>query len=1156
MSARYIPRHARLALLVVVVCVGALAAAPAAQAAPTAYLQLATSQAPTNLAVGSRGKLLATATNLGDAPLSGEVLVTDHLPAGLTALAVSGALANKTSEALACVLKSTHEVTCAYKGAPLSPLTGLKVAVTVQVDGQVQSPQHVEAVSGAINASTDAAIRLSSEPAPYGIEKYTFKPEREGGAVDQQAGSHPFQLTTTIGVNQTSKEEPVALTKNLQFSLPAGLIGNPQATPKCTQTQFNTIVAGPSNLCPAASAIGEAEVTIEEPNTFNTGPEARTVPIFNLEPAPGEPARFGLLPLKDPVILETSIKTGSDYGVVVTAKSTTQVAGLVSSIVSFWGTPGDPVHNPDRGWHCVAHGELFGGEYGTCEAQQAAERKTEAEAKEKGEYSEPPPFLQLPTSCGKALSSPAQAQSWVPGAVYQPPVESEFSTTLEGCSFLQANPLLSVEPDTHAASTPTGMTVSVDAPQKESAGPGGEKLVESALMSTTVVLPQGLQLNPAAAGGLLACSALQVGFLGAEERTQLDNREFSPAPDGCPDAAKVGTVEIVSPDLGKEVPRSAEHPLGMEPDPLKGFVYLASQDTNPFQAPLVIYLIARDPVSGVLVKLAGTVTPDPATGQLTSTFENTPQVPFEHLKLHFFAGGRASQATPDQCGSYTTTSTFTPWSGNAAATPSSSFAISSGPGGGPCPSNPLPFAPGLAAGSDSVQAGAFTNFSLTVGHSDGHQALTGLSVHLPPGMAAMLSSLTPCPIAQADAGQCGPASLVGHSITFSGLGDQPFPLAGTAYLTGPIAGAPFGISVLTPAVAGPFNLGTVIANSTITVDPSTAAVTVTAVESRVVDPFGVTTIPPTPLPTIIKGVPVQIKAVHVAVDRSNFQFNPTNCNPLRIEGVFGGAGGGSSTAAVPFQVANCSALPFAPVLTSTTNSTFSRSNGVTLVVKVTSTPGQANIAKTKLVLPLQLPSRLTTIQKACLDAVFKANPAACGEGSNIGYAIVHTPVLKNPLVGPAYLVSHGGAAFPDVEFVLQGEGIKLVLDGLTNIHNGITTSTFNAVPDAPVSSFEAILPAGPHSALGAYLPNATNLCGSNLIVPTTITGQNGDVIQQNTKITVNGCGGVKGFKSTRAQLLAKALKACKKKRPRSKRVSCERAARKKYGARKHAAKKH
>jgi len=562
----------------------------------------------------------------------------------------------------------------------------------------------------------------------------------------------------------------------------------------------------------------------------------------------------------------------------------------------------------------------------------------------------------------------------------------------------------------------------------------------------------------------------------------------------------------------------------------------------------------------VLVKLAGAVNINEATGQLTSTFKNTPQTPFESLTLHLFNGERAAQATPAYCGDYHATATFTTYSGGVQPPTESNpaeFQITSGPEGTPCPGAVLPFTPSLQAGSTNPQGGAFSPFSLTIKRPDGNQPLTGLSVLLPKGAAAMLSNVTPCP--EPPVGQewaCGPESEMGHSTASSGLGGDPFTLGGTVYLTTGYDGAPFGVLDRTLAAAGPFNLGYVNVRSRINVNRETAQATIT--------------VDPGPrgegLPTILKGVPVQLKQVNVTVDRPNFEFNPTNCTPQVVGATLSGSQGTNAAVSSPFDVSNCAALPFAPTLTASASGHGSKVNGTAFTVKVTSSPGQANIGKTFLTIPAALPSRLTTIQQACLDTVFEKNPASCDEGSNIGYAIAHTPVLRNPLQGPAYLVSHGNASFPDVEFVLQGEGITLVLDGKTDIKKGVTYSRFESVPDAPVSTFETVLPAGPHSALTANVPESEDfsLCKTTVVMPTEITAQNGAVIQQSTKVAITGCGSVLGVKYTRSQLLTKAMKACKKDKKKSKRLACEKQARKKYvvntnvkGKKKHAGgKKH
>ena len=1153
MTPRASMRHLRRAVLLTalgVVLVGALGTAQAFAAAP--YWRLTSSPVPANLPPGGTGRIVAMASNLGDVPIDpakAPIVITDKLPPHLVVTNVVGASANSTGILFPCT-KTSSEASCTDTERLIPPNAAIKLTITVKVE---EPPGTVAELTNTIEASGGGApaasatqpVKVNPAPASFGIEKYELRPEQEGGAVDAQAGSHPFQLTTMLAINQNANEEPVTLPRDLEFNLPPGLLGNPTVIPQCPRVDFNTILPGPKNLCKPNTVVGVAEVTVDEPLAFEQGPETISVPVFNVEPETGEPARLGIVPVKVPVVLDTGVRTGSDYGVVVSSRDVSQTAGLVSSRVVIWGVPDDPRHNSSRGWACRGIESIHNA--AECEAQEKAD--AERQQKEKEEGKEPKPFLTMPTSCGASLKAPMRARSWAPGAEYLPPVESEFTESLEGCAALQGfAPLLvgsephpgerepGVEPGTTSGSTPSSLDVRVTIPQHET--PGG--LAESAVRSTTVTLPAGLQLNPAAAGGLLACSALQMGFLGGSEANQTNNDEFSPNSAKCPRQAKVGTVSIKSPDLKNE---------------LKGDVFLAAQDTNPFEPPLVVYLVARDPVSGVLVKLAGKTAPIEGTGQLVSTFENTPQVPFEELKIHFYGSeeggsGRASVSTPPLCGSYTTTSSFVPWSGQPAATPSANFEITSGPGGGPCSPNPQPFAPSFNAGITNHQGGGFTGFTLTIGRPDGQQALTGLSTHLPQGLAALISSVNPCPIERADAAQCGTDSLVGSSTSVTGLGSEPYSLPGLVYITGGFHGAPFGLSVATPAVAGPFNLGTVIANSTIEIDPNTAAVTVTARETRILDARGGTTIAGSALPTMIKGVPVQLKAINVQINRPNFQFNPTNCDPMAITGSLSGDQGGSVPVSAPFQVANCGSLPFEPKLTASVDGKGSKANGVGFYVKLESPGlGQANIHKVELTLPIALPSRLSTIQQSCPDNVFESNPAACGEGSNIGRAVIHTPVLKNPLEGPAYLVSHANLAFPDVVFVLQGEGIKLILDGHTDIKKGITYSRFESAPDAPFTSFETILPSGPHSALGVNVAQSKNysLCGAALSMATKIVGQNGAEIEKTTQINPAGCVAVKGFKATRAQLLAKALKACRKKKNKHKRVACERAARKKYG---------
>jgi hypothetical protein len=912
----------------------------------------------------------------------------------------------------------------------------------------------------------------------------------------------------------------------LSFRLPPGLVGNATAATQCTITDFMSLVKE-TNLCPASSVVGVATVVANEPKFVHF--LIRTVPIFNLMPSQGEPAKFGFEVIgKVPVVIDTSVRTGKNYEVVASVTDATQTAGLLSSQVTFWGVPGDPRHDNARGWECVAGGYF---------AEQVGKAcPTSSEVPQQ-------PFVTLPTSCPanpveEPLTSSMEADSWTEpeapfSAEYAWMTGSGQGLGVDGCGELPFTPAIVVAPEVHAASTPTGLSVDVKVPQKTTLE--AEGLAEADVRDTTVTLPEGVQLSPSAANGLEACSESQIGFTGFNTATETN--EFTASKPSCPEGSKVGVVRVKTPLLSHE---------------LEGAVYLASPapngegDKNPFDSLVTLYLVAEDPVSGVLVKLAGRGELNESTLRVSTTFANTPQVPFEDLKLELFGGPRGSLSTPAHCGSYPTEALFTPWSGTApvnVVSPAEKFAVTTGVEGMGCPGGGLPFTPGFVAQGTNAQAGAYTGFQLELSRPDGDQALSGVSMHLPSGVAAMLSSVKQCEEPQAARDQCSPESQVGEATAVAGLGPEPYvQTGGKVYITGPYNGAPFGLEIVTPADAGPFNLGTVTVRSRLFIDPNDASVTIDS----------------DPLPTQLRGIPLQLKRVLADVNRPDFEFNPTNCNPMKIEGTLSGSEGASANVSTPFQVSGCQSLPFKPSFTASTQGQASKANGASFVVKVQSSGlGQANIAKVNLQLPKALPARLTTIQKACTEAVFNANPASCDEGSVIGNATIHTPVLSSPLSGPAYLVSHGGAAFPDVEFVLQGENIKLVLDGKTDIKNGITYSKFESAPDAPFTTFETVLPTGPHSALTTNLPENAHydLCGTSLTAPTAITAQNGAIINQNTKITVQGCRAVQSSKTrklTPAQQLDAALKACrnKYKHTKHKRHKCEKQAYKRYTAKK------
>jgi hypothetical protein len=1186
-----------LAVAAIVSLLAMLAGAPSAFAeAPAPHWKLESHSAPTILPPNGKGLpgeealIIVTLSNLGSADANGkasQVKVSDQVPDGLEITHVEAtSKGNPRSEVkntrdynsitkkfenpggFGCSEVPVNRIECTYEDE-LPPYEQLEIYVKVKVPASLPPASNEVTVTGggAPASSLSDPLGISEEATKFGVQQYELTPETEDGSLATQAGAHPYQMTTTFNLNQTlgvdvnPLDEDVvaptapALDKSVHIELPPGLVGNPNVVAQCAGDDFGALDEGNVNSCPADTAIGVATVTFNDPIIL--GLYTATVPVFNLVPAKGEPARFGFMGAHVPVVLDTSLRPTGGYNVTVSVDDASESVQLLGSRVTIWGVPDEPIHNEARGWSCLGWNVL-----GPCEETDLAE---------------PKPFLTLPTSCAVPPSTTATGESWPnpeTGKISHFGEDGEgeentgytFPSALTGCELLGFAPTISVEPETKQANTPTGLTVKVKVPQKTTLEATG--LAESAVKDTTVVFPEGVLLNPSAANGLEACreetelseGVVQggVGFTGKEEvegtpmDTFTENFDMLPPEhpelgmNFCPDGSKVGVVHIKSPDLPIRLPNGK---VGTQE--LEGGVYLASQNANPFGSLFAMYIVAEEPESGVRVKLAGEIKVN-AQGQITSTFENTPDVPFEELKLELFGGPRASLTTPPSCGAKTTTASFTPWSGSegdpGTVTDAPTFEVTSG-----CPS-PQPFEPSFVAGSTNSQAGAFTPFTLTIGVPQADSALQTVSnMQLPEGLAALLGSVPLCPEPQAEEGTCGEESMIGISSASSGLGSDPYTLPGKVYLTGPYDGAPFGLSAVTPAKAGPFNLGTVVVRSSISVNEYTAAATINTEAARFINYKGESS-EFAGLPEFVEGVPSQIKQLNVTVDRPDFEFNPTNCSPMSVTATLKGATG-SKAVESPFQASNCASLPFEPKLTASVVGKGSKADGTTFSVKVESPGlGQANIHKVDLTIPSALPSRLTTIQKACPEAVFYANPATCDEGSVIGEGIVHTPVFKNPLKGPAYLVSHGGAEFPDVEFVLQGEGVTVVVDGKTYIHDGVTYSKFETAPDAPFTSFETILPAGPHSALTPNVPESEDfsLCKTTLTLPTEITGQNGAFISQTTPVVITGCGKSGVLSYTKRQLLEKALKACrtkfKAKGRKSKRLACEKAARKKYGA--------
>jgi hypothetical protein len=649
-------------------------------------------------------------------------------------------------------------------------------------------------------------------------------------------------------------------------------------------------------------------------------------------------------------------------------------------------------------------------------------------------------------------------------------------------------------------------------------------------------------VDPSSADGLEACSEVQVGYLAAKS-VEVGYQQFTPGAAECPNGAKVGTVEVFTPLVNH---------------PLLGGVFVAAQDANPFKSLLALYVAVYDPATGVVIKLAGKVSLDPVTGRLTTTFDENPQLPFNDFKLDFFGGSRAALTTPFTCGSYVASSVLTPWSapeGKDAEPSSLPFGLT-GPGGGACADSEAqaPNAPVFEAGMASPVAGSYSPFVLKLKREDASQRFSGLNVTLPPGLIGKIAGVEQCSQAAIEAAQgrshegegalelahpsCPAGSEVGVVHVGAGSG-APYYVTGHAYFAGPYEGAPFSLVIVAPALAGPFDFGSVVVRAALYINPSTTQVTVKS------DPF----------PRILDGVPLDIRDVSVDMNRSQFTFNPTSCAMLAVTGEESSTAGSTAVLSDRFQAGGCATLPFRPSFTASTSGKASRAHGASLNVKLVASPGEANVGKVDVQLPGQLPSRLTTLQKACTEAQFNANPAGCPAASDVATATVHTPILNVALTGPVYFVSRGGAAFPQLVLVLQGEGVTIDLVGNTDIKGGVTYSRFEAVPDAPFTSFELNAPQGPNSILATNLPASANysLCGQNLTMPTVLTGQNGAVVKQTTKLGITGCAKVVKKALTRAQKLKAALKVCrtkdrgKSKAKRRKRETCEKAAQRKYG---------
>jgi hypothetical protein len=876
--------------------------------------------------------------------------------------------------------------------------------------------------------ATSALLFGGVAQAEFGIHDFSVAATNADGTADLKAGSHPANYTVQFSFNLDSQGELEDRLRDLILELPPGLVGDPQAVPRCSGAAFE----GGIPACPTETQIGVALVTVA-----GLGTPFR-IPLFNLTPPLGVPASIGFSLFNSNSFLEASLRTGDDYGITVSDLSVPSNRPVASVTAIVWGVPAAAEHDGQRGRACLAGSQ-------PCPVDSQLP---------------PRPFLTLPTSCGGPLKTTIRVDGLnSPGVFHE---ASAFSLDnagqpagLNGCERVPFAPTVTAQPDTAAADTASGLHVNVHVPQNQN--PDG--LASSTLKDTTLALPAGLAVNPSAANGLAACSQADVGFLGSDG----GRLRFTPGAAQCPQASKLGTVSIQTPLL--------DHPVA-------GAIYLAQQGANPFGSLLALYLTVHDPQTGVVIKLAGQVTPDPLTGQLTARFEQNPQLPFEDLSVDLFGGSRGSLTTPATCGRYATQADLTPWTAPEAPDVHlvDSFPIDSGADGAPCAGSEaqLPNSPGFEAGTTVPLAGAYSPFMLRFSRANGSQRLASIETTLPPGLTGKLAGIPYCAEAQIAAAaarsklgegaaelanpSCPSASAVGTVTVGAGSG-SPFFVQGQAYLAGPYRGASLSLAIVAPAVAGPFDLGTVVVRTALYVNPITAQIH--AVSDQI--------------PTILHGIPLGLRSVAVDLHRPDFTLNPTSCEQMAISGTLLSPAASTALVSSRFGVAGCEGLGFKPHLSLQLKGPTRRAKNPALKAVLTQPAGEANIDRVSVVLPRSEFIDSRHVNNPCTRPQFAAG--ACPPSSILGRARAYTPLLAEPLEGLLYFRSNGGEReLPDLVVALHGQiDVNLVgfIDGVRgNGTSSRTRVTFATVPDAPVSKFVLEMKGGQKG----LLQNSVNLC--------------------------------------------------------------------------------
>jgi hypothetical protein len=1047
-------RKKRVLLLSAILCFGVCLGAPSgASAAGSPAWRLAAISLPTNVAQGTKGQIAVSVVNVGSATSSGPITVVDMLPPGLTPTATKGC--SVVAPKVTCVINEKI-------GAGGSTVLTIPFEVGLSATGTLVNEAAVEG-GGAAPVAMETPVTISGSVAPFG-----FLPSESGfsapltgpdGSAATQAGSHPYQLIIEVGFpsEKTSEILSAGAVRNVSTELPPGEIVDPNSTSKlCTEAQFVT------RKCPDASQIGVATVTTT--GAVNTdgsqGIGLGRSQIYNMVAVPGTPSTFGFDAAGVGIFTHITGELRSDGAYTLTGISREILARganpILGARLALWGDPSDSGHDGQRGSCLGAHEEEL------CPAEEASKEA----------------LLTTPVQCtGQPTVTHGRTDSWEETGVfktgsYESADLAGAPVAVNGCNQLQFEPTIEAKPTTNLADSPSGLEVDLHQPTNQD--PGGTS--PAIMKDLRLVLPEGMSVNPSSADGLGACTEAQANV-------------HTLSPSACPSDSKLGDVEVVTPLLAH---------------PLDGALYLAEPFKNPSGSLLALYLAIDDPSTGTVANLAGRVEADATTGQLTNVFEENPQLPISDIKAKLFTGPRAALRTPASCGTYTSTARMTPWSAPQTpdAEPSDSFEIAGAPDGGSCPSS-LPNSPGFSAGTIAPQAAAYSPFLLKASRADGSQEMERIETTLAPGLVAKLAGVPYCSeadIAKAQARSnpnegaiekgdpsCPAASQVGTVDVGAGAGIAPIHVSGRAYLAGPYKGAPLSLVVITPAIAGPFDLGAVVVRTALMVDPTSAQV------KAVSDPF----------PRILDGIPLDIRSIAIELARPEFTLNPTSCDPSAISGTLTSVLGSGAGVSSPFQVGGCPALGFKPKLAIKLTGGTTRSKNPALRATLTMPAAGANVAKASVALPHSEFLDQGHIRTICTRVQFAAaggNGGGCPAGSVYGKARALTPLLAQPLEGPVFLRSNGGERLlPDLVAALHGQIDVDLVGKIDSVKGGIRT-TFEGVPDAPVSKFVLEMQGGKKG----LLENSTNLCKSINRATALFDGQNGKVHDFNP-VVHNSC---------------------------------------------------